>query len=147
MSEMTMSSMSPVRNPQRPPSTPLLDPPLLDTLLIKISTLIFQDIFLGVKNIIHDVRNDHVLHVSAQKPSMSSKYPPSWHISKWDMNTTFSGYLPWSKNHYLWHQEGPGHPCCRSGTLNDSHVPPSWHTSNCDIDTNISGYLPWGKRT
>ena len=41
---MTLSSKSPIRNPQRPPSTPLLD-----TLLIEISTRNFQGIFLGVK--------------------------------------------------------------------------------------------------
>ena len=76
-SGMTMSSMSPVRNPQRPPSTPFLTS-LLDKLLNEISTQNFQGIFLGVKNIIHDIRNDQVLHVSSQEPSMSSKYPPSW---------------------------------------------------------------------
>ena len=41
-SGMTLSSMSPVRNPQHPPSTPLLDLPLLGTLLIEISTQNFQ---------------------------------------------------------------------------------------------------------
>ena len=59
MSGMTMSSMSQIRNPQRPPSSSLLD-----TLLIKISTENFQGIFLRVKNIIHNIKNDHVLHVS-----------------------------------------------------------------------------------
>ena len=43
--------------------------PLLDTLLIEISTQNFQGIFLGV--------NNYVLHVSGQEPSTSSKYPPS----------------------------------------------------------------------
>ena len=81
---MTMSSMGLVRNPQRPPSTPLLD-----TLLIDISTQNFQGIFFGVKNLIHDVRNDHFLHVSGQDPSKSSKCPPSWHTSDWDINTNF----------------------------------------------------------
>ena len=74
VSRMTLSSKSPVRNPQGPPSTPLLDPPLPDTLPKKISTQNFQGIFLGVKNIIHDVRNNHFLHVSSQEPSTSSKY-------------------------------------------------------------------------
>ena len=41
-SGMTLSSMSQVRNPQHPPSTPLLDLPLLGTLLIEISTQNFQ---------------------------------------------------------------------------------------------------------
>ena len=62
--------MSRVRNPQCPPSTPLLD-----TLLSEISTRNFQGIFLGVKIIIHNVRNDHVLYVSSQEASTSSKYP------------------------------------------------------------------------
>ena len=44
LSRMTLSSMSPVRNPQCPPNTRLLD-----RLPIKISTRNFQDIFLGVK--------------------------------------------------------------------------------------------------
>ena len=73
-SGMTMSSKSPVRNPQRPSSTPFLTP-LLDTLLIEISKRNFQGIVLGVKNIIHDVRNNHFLHVSGQENSMSSKSP------------------------------------------------------------------------
>ena len=117
---MTLSSVSPVRNPQRPPSTPLLDPPpflthfqyryqhmihdirddlvlhvfgqvpptsskyppswppLPDTLPIELSTRNFQGIFLGVKNILHDVMNDPVLHVFNQEHSTFSKYWPSW---------------------------------------------------------------------
>ena len=46
-SGMTLPSMSPVRNPQRPPSTPLLDPTIPDILPIEISTRNFQGIFLG----------------------------------------------------------------------------------------------------
>ena len=153
---MTLSFKSLVRNPQRPPSTPLLD-------------------------------------------------PPSWHTSDWDINTKFSGYLPWGKKHHSWlhgwlcppcvrsgtlnilqvttfltplldtllieimtlhflgmflrvkehhswRQVLPCHPCLRSGTLNILQVPPwrtphSWHTSNSDIDRKFSGYLPWGKNT
>ena len=38
MSRMTLSSKSPVRNPQHPPSTPMKDSPILDTIIIKIST-------------------------------------------------------------------------------------------------------------
>ena len=53
-------------------------PPLPYTLPIKISTQNFQGIFLRVKNILYDVRNDQVLHVSGNEPSMSSKYPPYW---------------------------------------------------------------------
>ena len=77
MSGMTLSSISPIRNTQHPPSTPLLDPPLPDTLLSEISPQNFQGVFLIVKTIIHDVRNDPVLHVSDQEPSRSSKYLPS----------------------------------------------------------------------
>ena len=38
---------------------------------------IFRPSFGGWKIIILDIRNDHVLHVSGQEPSTSSKYPPS----------------------------------------------------------------------
>ena len=76
---MTLSSMSLIRNPQRPLSTPLFDPPIPDTHIIKKSTRRFQGIFLGVKNIIQNIRNDPVLHVSDQELSPSSKYLPSWH--------------------------------------------------------------------
>ena len=48
-SRMTLSSKCPIRNPQHPPSNPLLDP------------------------------------------------HPSWPSSNWDINTKFSGYLPWGK--------------------------------------------------
>ena len=47
LSRRTLPSMSPIRNPQSHPSTPLLDP-LADTLLIDISQRNFQSIFLGV---------------------------------------------------------------------------------------------------
>ena len=74
--------------------------------------------------------------------------PPSWPSSNWDINTKFSGYLPWGKKHHSWHQEWPSPPCLRSGTLNVLQVPafltpPSWHTSNWDINTKFSAYLPW----
>ena len=91
---LQVSGQEPSKFSKSPPSWP----PLPDTLLIEISTRNFQDIFLGVKNIIHGVWNDHVLHVSGQEPPKSSKYPfltpPSWHTSNWDIDTKFSGYLP-----------------------------------------------------
>ena len=75
---MTLSSMSPVRNPQPPLSTPLINPsPSWHTSNWDINTKFSGHLPLGKKNIIHDVRNDQVLHVSGQEPSMSSKYPPS----------------------------------------------------------------------
>ena len=132
---------------------PLSWPPLPDTLTIEISTQNFQGIFLGVKNIIHDVRNDYVLHVSGQELSTSSKYPPSWpppswHTSNWEINSKFLYIFLGVKKHHSWHQESPSHPFCWSGTLNVLQVPPfltppSWHTSNWDINTKLSGYLPW----
>ena len=136
---------------------PFLTLPLLDTLLIEISTQNFQGIFLGVKkNIIHDVRNDPVIHVSGKEPSTSSKYPPSWspppdtlpiEISTWDFQSMFLRVI----EHHSWHQEWPCQPCLRAGTLNVCQVPPfltppSWHTSNWDINTKFSGYIPWGKK-
>ena len=74
-SEMTLSPKSLVRNPQHPLSPLLLDPPFLTH--IDINMKFSEYLPLGKKNIIHDVRNDQVLHVSGQEPSMSSKYPPS----------------------------------------------------------------------
>merc|ERR1711888_11657 len=68
-----VSGQEPSMSSKYPPS----GPPLPDTLLIEISTQNFQGIFLGVKNIIHDVRNIHVFQVLGQEPSTSSKYPPS----------------------------------------------------------------------
>ena len=44
---------------------------------MKISTLNFQGIFLRVKKIIHEIKDDPVLLVSNQEPSMTSKYPSS----------------------------------------------------------------------
>ena len=49
MSGMTLFSMSLVRIPQCSPSTPMKDSPILETLLIKISTRNFQNRFLGVR--------------------------------------------------------------------------------------------------
>ena len=76
-SGMTRSSMSPVRNPQHPPSTPLIEPPpSWHTSNKDINTKFSGFLSWGIK-IIHDVRNDPVLHVSCQEPSTSSKYRPS----------------------------------------------------------------------
>ena len=104
--------------------------PLPDTLPIKIESQNFQGIFLWVKkNIIHDIRNDHVLQVSSQEPSMSSKSPPSWpplpdtlpiEISA----PNFQGNFLWVKKHHSWCKGSPCHPYLRSGTLNILKVPP-----------------------
>ena len=98
---MTLSSMSPIRNPQRPLSTPLLDPPILDTLIIEISTPNFQGIFLGIKK-------HHSWPQEWQRPpwvwsgalnvlQVPSFWPPPWHTYLCDFNSKFSGYLPWGK--------------------------------------------------
>ena len=96
LSRMTPSSKCPVRNLQCPPSTPLLDPPPPDTLLIEISAWNFQSIFLGVKNH-HSWRQEWpyppclrsgTLNVLQVPPFLT---PPSWHTSKWDITTKFSG--------------------------------------------------------
>ena len=82
---MTLSSMSPVKNTQHPPSTPLLDPP-----------------FLGVKKH-HSWHQEQScppclrsgsLNVLQVPPYLTT---PSWHTSNWDVNMKFSGYLPWGK--------------------------------------------------
>ena len=78
---------------------------------------------------IHNVRNDTILHVSGQEPPMSSKYPPSWpflpdtlpiEISTWN----FQGMFLSIKEHHSWHQEWPFHPCLWSGTFIVLQVPP-----------------------
>ena len=76
--------------------------PLLDTLLIEISTRNFQGILLGVKK--HNSWRQEqpcppclrsgTLNVLQVPPFLT---PPSWHTSNWDINTKFSGYLPWGK--------------------------------------------------
>ena len=67
-----LSSMSPVRNPQCPPSTPLLDPPSWHTSNWDISTKLSGYLPYG-KKVIQEIRNDPVIHVSNQEASMSSK--------------------------------------------------------------------------
>ena len=70
MSGMTKSSMSPVRNPQCPPSTSLFDPHFLHT---------SEDIFHKIKIIIFYIKDNPVLHVSEQKPPCSPSmvsWPP-----------------------------------------------------------------------
>ena len=129
LSRMTLSSKCPIMNPQCCQSTPLgvknlhswrqkwpclpcvwsetLNilqvppswPPLLDILLIEISTQNFQGIFLGVKE--HHLwcqewpcspcLQSGTLNV-LQVPS--SLTPPSWQTSNWDINMKFSGYDP-----------------------------------------------------
>ena len=71
---------------------------------------IFRPSFGGQKIIIMDIRNDHVLHVSGQEPSTSSKYPPSWSplpdtlliaISAQNFHGIFLGVI----KHHSWRQE------------------------------------------
>ena len=149
VSRMTLSSKSPVRNPQCPPSTPLLDPRLPDTLPIKIWARNFQGIFLGIKNIIHDVRNDPVLHVPVRNPQCPPSTPlldpPLPDTLPIEISTrNFQGIFLGVKKHHSWHQEWPCPPCVWSGTLTVLQVPPfltphSWHISNNDISMKISG--------
>ena len=95
-SGMTRLSMSPVRNPQCPPSTPLLD-----TLPIEISTRNFQGIFLWVKKH-HSWHQEQpcppylwfgTLTVLQVAPFLTQ---PSWHTSNNVINMKISGYLPCS---------------------------------------------------
>ena len=96
-SRMTLSSNSPVRNPQRPPRK---RPPILDTLLIKISTRNFQGIFLRVDQG-HPWCQEWPCPPSLWSGTLNVLQvpqfliPPSWHTSCKDINTKISGYLPW----------------------------------------------------
>ena len=100
LSRMTLSFMSPVRNPPMSSKYPPSWPPLPDTLPIKIWARNFQGTPWGEKH--HSWRQEwpcppflrsgtpNVLQVPAFLA------PPSWHTSNWDINTKFSGYLPLS---------------------------------------------------
>ena len=68
MSRMTLSSTPPLRNPQHPPSIPILDTPILETKNFRVSSLVSS-------KVIHDIKDDSVLKVPCQEPSTSSKYP------------------------------------------------------------------------
>ena len=140
MSGMTLSSMSPVRNPQRPPSTPLLDPPpSWHTSNWDINMKFSGYLPWGKKH--HSwcqewpspkCLRSGTLNV-LQVPSFLT--PPSWHTSNKDINTKFSGYLPRGKKTSFMMSgmtksamslvRNPQHPPCTP--LLD---PPSWHTSN-----------------
>ena len=130
ISWMTLSSMSLIRNHQRPQSTPPSCPPIPDTLIIKISTLNFQGFFIRVKNIFHDIKDDPVFHVPDQEPSMSSKYPPSRPSLPDTLlikisTQNFQGIFLWVKKHVPWHQGWPCPPCLWSKTLKVLQIPPS----------------------
>ena len=112
--------------------------PLPDTLLIEISTRIFQGIFLWSNNVVNDIKEDPVLQVSNQQPSMSSKYPPSWpfltHILFIKILTqNFQGIFFRVKYHHPWHQGWHCPLCLRSGTLNVLQVPPFLTQGNINV--------------
>ena len=97
----------------------------------------------------------HVIHVSAQEPSMSTKYPPSCHSSCWDIFMKFSGYLPWGQRTSFmtsWMTLSSTSPlrspqCPLFSKFPPSWPPPSWYTSDWAINTKFSGYVNWGKKT
>ena len=94
---MTLSSMSLVRNPERPPSTSL-STPQPDTLIINISLWNFQGIFRGVNH-------DHTLLIQISV----------WHIQ---------GIFLRVKQDHPWHQGWPCPPCILSETFNAFLEPP-----------------------
>ena len=126
-SGMTLSTMSLVRNPQRPPSTTLLDP-----LPIEIWTRNFQGIFLGVKK--HHLwcqewpsppclwsGTPNVLQVI---PFLTPPLPNTLPIKISTRN--FQGIFLGVKKHHLWCQECSCYPCLWSGTPQVLQVSPSW---------------------
>ena len=153
---MILSSMCLVRNPQCPPSTPLLDTSFLTHFQLGYQQELFKVCSLGWKNIIHDIRNDPGLHVSGQEPPNILQVPPFLtplpdRLPIEISTQNFQGIFLGVKKHHSWRQEWPCPPCLRSGTLNVLQVPPfltppSWHTSNWVISMKFSGHLPWGKK-
>ena len=104
-------------------------PPILDTLIIKISTRNFQGIFLRVKQ-------HHPWHQGwpcpwslrsgtlnvFQVPSFLTPIPDTFLIKISTQN--FQGIFLGVKQHHPWHQWWPCPPSLRSGTLNILQVPP-----------------------
>ena len=108
---------------------PFLTPPSWHTSDWAINTKLSGYLPWGKKNIIHDVRNNHVLHVSGQEASTSSKYLPTWlpllDTLLIEMSTqNFQGIFLGVKKHHSWRQEQPCPPCLWSETLNVLQVPP-----------------------
>ena len=126
--------------------------PLLDTLIIKISTWNFQGVFLWVKQDSPWYEGWHcpqrlrsgTLNI-LQVPKW--RIPLSWHTSTNNINMKLSGYLPWGKTTStktsrmtLSSKSLIKKPQCPPGT--PFFTPNSWHTFNKDINTKLSGYLP-----
>ena len=115
-------------------------PHILDTLLMQILTQNYQGTFLGVNKVIHDIKDDPVIQVSCQEPSMFSKYPqegpPILDTLLIKISTrNFKGIFLWVKQNHPWHQGWPCPPSILSGTIIVLQVPSlrkegSWHTTN-----------------
>ena len=78
VSRTTLSSMSPVWNPQCPPSTPLLDPPSWQTSNWHINTKFSGYLPRDKKTLLMMLGMTLSSMSLVRNPQMSSKYPPSW---------------------------------------------------------------------
>ena len=98
MSRMTMSSMSPARNPQRPPSTPYQGQGVLETLLIILecwnlalrSGIKCEEQIWGQR---WSMSSMSLVRNTQRPPSALILDPHSWHTSNKDIDTKLSGYL------------------------------------------------------
>ena len=78
------------------------DKGVLGTLLIMLETLnLASKVGIPFKDDLQHIKNESVLQVSNQEPSMSSKYPhegpPILDTSNKVINMKLSGYLPWGQ--------------------------------------------------
>ena len=151
-SRMALSSMSPVRKPQHPPSTPMKDPSSWQTSKKDINTNILGYLPCGQTRSSMTSR----MTLSSMSPVRNPQCPPSTTMKALletfllKISTqNFQGTYLWVKQGHPWHQGWLCPPCLLSGTLNILQVPPwrtphSWHTSNKGINTKLSWYLPLG---
>ena len=122
-------------------------PPILDTLLIQISTQNFQGIFVRVKQ-------DHPWHQGWPCPpnlwsgTLNVLQVPPFMTPILDTQN-YQGIFLGFKGDHPWHQGWPCPPSLMSGIIKVLQVPPfltphSWHPSNEDINMKLLGYLPLG---
>ena len=150
-SRMTLSSKSLIRNPQRHPSTPLLDPPSWHTSNEDINTKLSG--YLPGGKIRSSMTSRMTLSSKSlvrnpQRPPSTPFWPPIPDTLLIKISTrNFQGIFLRVKQGHPGYQGWPCPPSFLSGTINVLQVPSfwtphSWHTSNKDINTKLSDYLP-----
>ena len=119
-------------------------PPILDTLIIKISTQNFQGIFLrGGQG--HSGHQEWPCPPSLLSGTLNVhqvlpwRTPHSWHTSNKNINTKHSGYLPWGQQRSTMTTRmtlSPKYPFKNPQDPTSTPIkdPNSWHTYNKDIN-------------